>query len=206
MAKNKLHSIVKESFKESIIEESSISRIWQHINNKDSFAIMSAFRKEFSHEENIKRDKQLEQDIKMLGLGYIPQKGGYTYMDKNGEEEIQEEFSFFIPKISKENALNLGKKYNQETIVFKDEQEFSLLNSINGAVELSFSRGTNSDITFDKETLKNAYSSFMKSKNKNNLKKYAFSLKEIQIPSMLKSLKNLKEQSGIARVEYIDLF
>lgn len=103
-----------------IIRESSLSRIIQHIQTGKTFAVISAYRGEFSASENKFRHRQLAGAIRALGLGYIEQTSGYTYSD--GTDHTVEEESFFIPGISYQQALALGGKFDQESILFKDEK------------------------------------------------------------------------------------
>ena len=47
------------------LEESSLSRIWQHVTDEDSsFAVVSAYRGIYSEDENLKRHNELR--IKIL--------------------------------------------------------------------------------------------------------------------------------------------
>lgn len=158
------------------LQESSLSRIWQHINNGDTFAVISAYASNLSEEKNLERHEKLRDDIKSLRLGYIEQKSGYTYFETG---EIIQEKSFFIPEITLAVALGLGRKYNQETIIFKNNDRFVLIRPDNKQVEMTFSKRTDMDkkserpLTFEPEVLKYAYSSLLKA-NENNKAPYAF--------------------------------
>ena len=186
------------------INESSLSRIWQHIKNNTSFGVISAFMSGLSLEENLKRHNSLKSDIKGLKLGFIEQRSGYTYLKKDETEEQVEEMSFFVPNITYQQIINLGKKYNQETIIYKDNYRFDLIDCESGRVEMSFSKDNTH--TFNPEVLKYAWSQFLKSKNKNALKSNAFYTLEQYIPSKADSLKNLKEGKVLAKVREIKLF
>lgn len=53
-----------------------------------------------------------------MGLSYIK-----TYGAWRDEGPVTQENSFLIPNISKEQALELGKKYGQYSVIFKEKGE-----------------------------------------------------------------------------------
>ena len=127
------------------IEETKPSRFLQHLDKtENSFANISAerelknspFNKEKPSEEDIKnhqqwnleRTKRLKQELDKRGLrGYIKTKGGYKEVGKSlsDDDEIGEENSFFIPNISREDAIDLGKMFDQDTVLFKDKGRYN---------------------------------------------------------------------------------
>lgn len=111
-----------ESFQrgEKPLVESSLSRIMQHIENPNStFGQISAFRGEFSREENEKRHEQLKKDVRNKGLGFIEMSGGFKEEDGNVQE-----LSLFVPNISRKDAIELGERYGQFSILWKDPTQF----------------------------------------------------------------------------------
>ena len=190
----KLKKILEET-----IGESTLSRVWQHVTNSKSFAVISPFRSENPLEKNLELYDQLKKDVSGLGHGYIQQKSGYTYADGTPAEER----SLLIPNISFEDAVKLGKKYNQETIIFKDAEQFILYNPTTKEIVMNFSK--EKGLTFDPEVLKYAYSEFLKSKSK-NVKPFAFVVKEFHDPSRTDSYRALKEKSGLPEGEWKVLF
>lgn len=153
-----------------LLIESSLSRVWQHINNPNStFAIISAF---LDEEDDIKNHENLKRDVRNLKLGFIEMKSGYSYQTDDGEE-FAEEKSLLIPEITKEQAFTLAKKYNQQSIIFKDNSGLKLIGTRSdvgvGKELTSFSN----NVTFDSDLVKKAYSSLVKS-HANNKKKFAF--------------------------------
>ena len=161
-----------EKKKELCLKVSSLLRIWQHITDPDSsFGVISAFRGTYSQEENMKRHNQLKKDIRSLGLGFIEQKSGYSYMNpESGEEVPVEERSFFIPEIDFDTCLKLGRKYKQESVLYKDsEKGFGLFLCSNGKREMLF-KNRDHLFTFNKNDVKNAYSQLVKSNNSQKIK------------------------------------
>ena len=106
-------------FSDYLMNESSSSRILQHINNKKTFGVISASRKDNSDKENDDRYKSLIKDVRGMGYGYIELKGGYK--ETTG---FVTEKSLFIPEITKNEIVKLGKKYNQDSVLFKDKNMF----------------------------------------------------------------------------------
>ena len=153
--------------------ESSWGRIIQHIEGNTTFAAISSYVGGFSEKENEKRHENLRRDIREMGYGYIEMDSGYTYQST---QVTAIEQAFFIPTISREEALQLGRKYDQESIIFKDPNQFAVLLSDSGAVDMEFQmqRGTDGQITFDPETLKIAFSRLRKGTHNQRGQSFAF--------------------------------
>lgn len=118
--------------------DSTMSRILEHAKNgmfvisamKGGFPVGKSF-DEFTpaEREKYKADKaltkQLENDIKAAGLGYIPSVGGFNEETENGNTIDVNEFSFIVPKGNSkmsnkefvELAVNLAKKYDQDSVL-----------------------------------------------------------------------------------------
>ncbi len=164
------------------LQESSLSRIWQHINNPEkSFGVISAYRQDlYSEEENLKRHERLKRSIRGRGYGFIEQNSGYTYLD-NGMEHMVEEKSCFVPNISLEDALGLGITFEQESILYKDENGFSLIRCYDGKVLMKF-KDKNHIYSFKKDDIKIAYSQLIKA-NSSQRVKFSY-VEEYRIPLM----------------------
>jgi hypothetical protein len=116
------------------LDEASMGRIYQHIvsNPKtNSWAVITASRGELTSAENIKRNKDLENDLRKMGLGYVHADGMWRECKnqsieyKNCPEELKvpsEEKVLFIPNIPKDKAVELGKKYQQDSVLYADEE------------------------------------------------------------------------------------
>ncbi len=158
----------------SIIKEASLSRIWQLVeNDKYSFAIVSAYRRDFDPKENASRHFQLKSDIiNGKKYGFIELRGGYVETSKDGEKVPVTEESMLINGIKKEDAIKLGNKYQQEAVLFKDANGFELLDS-SGGVIASFKKSSGRDnITLAKAALEQFFSSLKKGSHAG--KKFAF--------------------------------
>lgn len=138
------------SLNESDLEETKASRFNQHLDNREqSFATISAERrndnvhkgfgvKSFSdykdkqerHQDknyqkyaafNNRRTRKLYDLLEKMGLiGYIRSKGGYRELTMT-DNDVEEENSVFIPNITLEQAIAIGKIFNQDSIMFKEK-------------------------------------------------------------------------------------
>jgi len=156
----------------NVIIERSLSRLWQHISNKDSkFSVISAYLNTNDPEKNKENHEELRNKLKKSGLGYVEMRSGYSYKS-NGEEKISYEKSFLIPNLSKESALKIAGDYGQESIIWKDKDKFVLLGSRDdvgvGNVLMVFNP-TGKNFTFNKDIVKYAFSSLYRGKRDSDL-------------------------------------
>jgi len=88
------------------------------------------------------------------------------------------EKSYFIPEISKRNAIKLGKKYKQESILWKDKNEFIMIGVDSevggGNVRMRFKMLKDDSLTFNKSVVKTAFSALLKGSKKKVGRKFAF--------------------------------
>lgn len=115
------------------LDESSLGRIHQHIVSNPkvkNWGVVTASRGELTPAENAKRNKELENDLRKLGYGFVHVDGMWQecrkpnteYKDCPDDMKVPtEEKSLFIPNISKEHIQSLGKKYQQDSVLFADE-------------------------------------------------------------------------------------
>lgn len=105
--------------------ESSLSRIWQHVDSGRMFALLTAFRGDLSYNENIQRNKQLAGDIKRQGYGYFFVGG---HWGEEGIGEVEEDSIFVVGELTdNENKerdfvnfmIKKGKEYNQDGVLIK---------------------------------------------------------------------------------------
>lgn len=92
---------------EAEVQEASLSRVYQHFK-EGVFGLMSAFRPNYSEEENMARQFTLGQDVRRLGLGFFPVLGKWQGVSERG---------MFIPSISQQQILALGDRYQQEAVL-----------------------------------------------------------------------------------------
>ena len=163
--------------KDSMVYESSLSRIWQHIEEDKSFGVISPFRKYYSKKENLERYNELKKIIRdKLRLGYIELDGGFKE-----EGEWVHEKSLFIPDIIKEDLIELGEKFDQYSVIYKDKNEFIEIGtndfSVKGQILSDFiKKGWNKNMQINSELTKELFSKLIKGSHKD--RKFLFNLKE----------------------------
>ena len=172
------------------LNEAKLGRVWKMItDSRYSFVIMSAYRGNYTPEENKTRHNKLRTFFRDNGYGYVELRAGYSEKDPDTKEilPMTYEDSLLIsssPSNSqklKKLALTIAQSLEQDTIIFKDATEFSLIgtNDSTGVddVIMSFSTAENSNINTDAEELFKEYFSSMK-KGSHKGRKFIFNLKE----------------------------
>lgn len=110
-------------FDKQDLNESSLSRIYNHINNYDC-ATITAFRGELSLKENKENNKTLKQSLLNLGFGVTNIKGGFVEKDEEGNDRYVDEESYFVVNLKDipteqffDFIKKLGKRYNQDSVM-----------------------------------------------------------------------------------------
>ena len=132
------------------INEPGLSRIRQYMQNGMDSVIIG------SHDQDTKKDRtdELRYEIDKLSdkrknTTFRVLIGTYTYEDGSlGKETI-----YLINNISKEDAVRIGRKLNQESIIWKDKDFFGFIDLASGKPGVELSRGEK-DMPFDKEAIK----------------------------------------------------
>jgi hypothetical protein len=162
------------------LQESSISRIFQHIENDKSFGVVSAFRGDYSTKENMERHGELKEIVRDGGYGFIEMRGGY-----NGDEGFVQELSLFVPQVSRKDIIKMGQEFDQHSVIYKDSGEFSLIGTNEaagvGKVLTNFIRGGKKNLDLAKDSIKDFFSSILKGKDRG--KKFVFRVEEREINS-----------------------
>lgn len=78
---------------------------------------------ETDEEQNAERNEQLMQSLKEMNLGYRKIRGKFGDEDNPKPEEVREENSFLVPNISKDEIINLGKKYDQQSVIWGERKD-----------------------------------------------------------------------------------
>jgi hypothetical protein len=72
-----------------------------------------------SEKENKARHEELKKLVRSMGYGFIEMRGGYR-----GDEGYAEELSLLIPNITKREIVALGRKYEQHSVMYKNNKDF----------------------------------------------------------------------------------
>ena len=116
------------------LNEASLGRIYQHVVSNPkmkNWGVVTASRGELTAAENKQRNKELEKDLRDMGYGFVHVDGMWQecrkpdteYKDCPDDMKVPtQEKSLFIPNISKDDVLKLGNKYQQDSVLFADEE------------------------------------------------------------------------------------
>jgi hypothetical protein len=114
------------------LDEASIGRIYQHVVSNPkvkNWGVVTASRGELTPAENKQRNKELEIDLRKMGYGFVHVDGMWQecrkpdteYKDCPDDMKVPTaEKSLFIPNISQQHIQALGKKYQQDSVLFAD--------------------------------------------------------------------------------------
>lgn len=121
--------------------ETKLSRLRAHADK--GFFMISAFRGNYSWEQNMRRHKNLQADLRSAGLGFIEVWGMWVEAKGTPEERTVKELSLFVPyKITFsdeeffEIATDLMVEYEQDAIVYRgpNDDEIRILDNDQGDV------------------------------------------------------------------------
>ena len=106
--------------------EKNISDIISDVHGKN-IGIVSAFRSAYDKKENLRRTKELQDDLNHANLRYIRLTGHYIEgFGSHAEKKPQKEISFLVfadhnkdDKELKQFLKEFGNKYNQDSIIYK---------------------------------------------------------------------------------------
>ena len=134
----------REATEVSLVE-AKLSRVFQYVeDDKKDFGIVSAFRGVNSDKENKARHEELKKMVRQMGYGYIELRGGYK-----GDEGFNEELSLLIPNITKKGIVDLGRKFEQHSVMYKNDQDFYYIGTNDeagvGKVLMRFKKGAGQD-------------------------------------------------------------
>lgn len=108
-----------------MLREASYSRIYQHTRDNETFAIIGSEDKD-THKSRYEELKSLikKYERKYGHLGYNRLSGTYQYKLTG---EITNEKSVIIYGISKKDALSIAREINQESIIWKENTFFGII-------------------------------------------------------------------------------
>ena len=103
---------------ETSLNETTTSRVLQHLRGGEPWAIVSPYRYEYSEEENKHRMTELKSDVRGKGYGFIHLISRWVEDGVAFDEE-----SLLIPKCKEEDAIALGKKFEQSSVIVSHDNE-----------------------------------------------------------------------------------
>lgn len=97
------------------LDEASTSRFYQRMTPESEWAIISPYRSEYSEKENRERMVKLKSEVRKLGYGFNQLLSRWVEDGENFDEQ-----SLFIPNMKSDEAIKLGKKYEQSSIIINN--------------------------------------------------------------------------------------
>ena len=152
------------------LNEMTVDRLLgKHYNN--GFIIISASRGENDNQTNNQLSKQLLNDIKNSGFSFVPVFGGFIENKGTENEKQVYETSYIVLNFDRNGnekdfnalknlAINLCKKYNQDSVLVKAPNGAPQYITQNGNVDMEF----NGDVKINDLT-QQYFSSFIKTQN-----------------------------------------
>lgn len=113
----------------TVINESSVGRVYQHTKDRN-IGMITAHRAENTAEENKKNNQELEHHIKKAGYGFVKVKGRYVENHGTPEAKNVDEHSYLVMGKKGDDKGELkkfltkhGEKHGQDSILHKSAGE-----------------------------------------------------------------------------------
>lgn len=99
-----------------IFKARGLSRLLEHLQGDHDLAVVSAYRSQFSEEENLQRHQRLMSLVRRAGYGYFVLNAKWS---EHGE--VSEEKSLLVPNMDRQTAIDFGHKFDQTSILTRGE-------------------------------------------------------------------------------------
>lgn len=106
-----------------MLNEISTSRLLKHLSDSKTLAIISTYRTERNEQENRKLLNELKNTVRKMKLGFTEFIARWVETDDDGNSESSDERSLMIYGITLDQAIELGKQYDQSSIIFKSSEK-----------------------------------------------------------------------------------
>ncbi|MBK6979287.1 MAG: hypothetical protein IPH28_21170 [Cytophagaceae bacterium] len=137
------------------------SNIEQHplLNN---FGLVSAWHSEKTIEVNLQNQEQLKRNLVNLDFGIIELKSHIRYVDETIESYYEERL-FFVPMVNLYELMLLGVKFQQSSVIYREQTTIKVLDTKVGRVLSSFPFNSFNQLN----DLKSVYIAYVQSRNNN---------------------------------------
>ena len=103
-----------------VISEIGTNRILSHLSDDKTMAVVSTYRTERTEDENRSLLKRFKAEVRDMKLGFSELVSKWVEEDDEGKMISSDERSLAVYGISREDALEFGRQYQQSSILFKD--------------------------------------------------------------------------------------
>jgi hypothetical protein len=112
---------ILENWNKYVLSESGLSRLHDHMMEHDS-AILTAFRNEYSNEQNYKRNRELKAQLLSMDYGVTKVDGSYIENFETPQAIEVSEQSFFVSNRTNDAGFvdsikSLGESYEQDSVL-----------------------------------------------------------------------------------------
>lgn len=112
---------------ENIQNEANYSRIYRHTQDDSTFAIIGSEDKDTQEDRSSELLDLVYKYSRKKHIGFNVVKGTYIYQSGDKEKRVLQEKSLILYDTDKKTALDIAKKINQETILWKDPEFFGVI-------------------------------------------------------------------------------
>lgn len=142
--------LLRHSF---MVQSTGMSKIFRYVQEGVPFVMISAHRSENPRSENNARQRELYAILRERGYGPIPLHAGWWKNSDTpgGDRELIPEESFLVRGMSLEEALPLGQRFEQDSILAHDANRFGVWSTKSGdygSQEVEFTREPNKMFDF----------------------------------------------------------
>lgn len=124
------------------------------------FGLVSAWHSEKTIGVNLQNQEQLKSNIVNLDFSIIELKSHIRYVNGNIEGYYEERL-FFVPEVNLFELMLLGVKYQQSSVIYREQTTIKVLDTKVGRVLSSFPFDTGNQLN----DLKSAYIAYVQSRN-----------------------------------------
>jgi len=104
-----------------VMNEIGTNRLLKHFTDEKTMAVISTYRTERTESENRSLLKRFKAEVRDMKLGFSEFVSKWVEEDDEGKMLSSDERSLAVYGMSKEDAMDFGKQYQQSSIIFKDE-------------------------------------------------------------------------------------
>jgi hypothetical protein len=126
----------------------------------NNFGLVSAWHSEKTIEVNLQNHEQLKRNLVNLDFGIIELKSHIRYVNENIESYYEERL-FLVPEVNLYELMLLGVKYQQSSVIYREQTTIKVLDTKVGRVLSSFPFSTGNQLN----DLKSAYIAYVQSRN-----------------------------------------
>jgi hypothetical protein len=128
----------------------------------NNFGLVSAWHREKTIDVNLQNHEQLKRNLVNLDLSIIDLKSHVRYVNLNIEGYYEERL-FFLPEVNLYELILLGVKFQQSSVIYREQTTIKVLDTKVGRVLSSFPFNA----IYQLSDLKSAYIAYVQSRNNN---------------------------------------